>query len=213
MKNIAEILKDLGIEVPEDKADELNKLVGENYRTIADYQKQSGKLSKAEEERDQYKGLLEDAQTTLKGFEGEDVAALRSQLADWQKKAEDAQADAARKLAERDFDDALREKMDSLKFTSAAAKAAVLAEIKGKGLKLDNGTILGFDDAIKAIRERDADAFLDEDNPPARFTTSMGRSVGGKAYSSAEDIFKIKDAVERQNAIAANPQFFTRKDE
>lgn len=213
MKNIAEIMAELGIEVPADKADELNRLAGENYRTIADYQKQSGKLAKAEEERDQYKGLLDEAQTALKGFEGEDVAALKSQLADWQKKAEDAQADAARKLAERDFDDALREKMDGLKFTSAAAKAAVLAEIKGKGLTLDNGVILGFDDAIRAIRERDADAFLDEDNPPARFTVSMGRTPAGKSYSSAEDIFNIKDAVERQNAIAANPQLFTRKDE
>lgn len=213
MKNIAEILKDLGIEVPEDKADELNKLVGENYRTIADYQKQSGKLTKAEEERDQYAGLLEDAQNTIKEFDGVDVQALQRAAEDWKKKAEDAQTTAQRKLAERDFDDALRKKMDGLEFTSAAAKAAVLAEIKGKGLTLDNGAILGFDDAIKAIRERDADAFLDEDNPPARFTTSMGRSVGGKTYKSADEIFQIKDAVERQNAIAANPQLFSRKDE
>lgn len=213
MKNIAEILASLGISVPEDKAGELTKLVGENYRTIADYQKQTGKLTKAEEDRDEYKTLLEEAQTTIKGFDGVDVAAMRQQLTDWQQKAADAQAEADRKLAERDFADALREKMDGIKFTSAAAKAAVMAEIKAKGLKLDNGKILGFDDAINAIRERDAEAFLDEDNPPARFTTSMSRNPGGKQYASADEIFSIKDAVERQNAIAANPQFFTRKDE
>ena len=39
MKNIIDILKGLGIEVPEDKASDLNKEVAENYKTVAEFDK------------------------------------------------------------------------------------------------------------------------------------------------------------------------------
>lgn len=195
MKNIAEILKDLGIEVPEDKAEELTRRVGENYRTVADYQKQTAKTTKAETERDQYKGLLEEAQTTLKSFDGKDVAALEQQIQELQKKAEDAQAEAALKLAERDYEDALSRKLSGLKFTSEAAKASITEELRKKELKLDNGELLGFDDAIKAIRERDAAAFLDEDNPPARFTSAFGRSQPPAGGRKPGEPASMRDAI------------------
>lgn len=44
MKNINEILKDLGIEVPEDKTAELQKLVAENYKTVAEFDKKVGRV-------------------------------------------------------------------------------------------------------------------------------------------------------------------------
>ena len=180
MQNINEILTGLGIEVPEDKTEELGRLVAANYKTVAEFDKRIGKI---EAERDGLRGQLDTANETLKGFEGVDLATIQRELADWKTKAETAERDAAEKLAARDFDDALRARLDELKFTSAAAKAAVTQEIRSKGLKLDNGVILGFDDAIKAIRERDAEAFLDESNPPARFTEPMGRQKSPSAFS------------------------------
>ncbi len=44
MKNITEILAGLGIQIPGDKTAELNKQVGENYKTITDYDKQKTRL-------------------------------------------------------------------------------------------------------------------------------------------------------------------------
>ena len=44
MKNINEILKELGITVPEDKTAELQKLVAENYKTVAEFDKKVGRL-------------------------------------------------------------------------------------------------------------------------------------------------------------------------
>ena len=70
MKNINEILKDLGITVPEDKAAELQKLVAENYKTVAEFDKKVGRL---ETERDGLQSQLDTAAETLKKFEGIDA--------------------------------------------------------------------------------------------------------------------------------------------
>lgn len=205
MQNIIDILKGFGIEVPEDKTEELNKQVSANYKTVSEFDK---KIGKVEQERDSFKAQLDAAQETLKGFEGIDIKDIQTQLDSWKQKAADAEKHAAEQIAARDFEDALKEKFAGLKFSSEAAKKAVFAEIKAKGLKLDNGVILGFDDAIKQIKEADASAFVDDANPPARFTSAFTQQPSGKKYASAEEIFKIKDATERQTAMAENPQLF-----
>lgn len=40
MQNYEQILAELGIEVPEDKKSDLKKKMSENYKTVADYDKQ-----------------------------------------------------------------------------------------------------------------------------------------------------------------------------
>lgn len=209
MKNIIDILKGLGIEIPEDKAEDLTKQVAENYKTVAEFDKKIGKLTT---ELEAVRGQLQTAQDTLKGFEGVDVETMRTQLADWQRKAEAAEKDYADKLAARDFEDALKAALEGTKFSSLSARKSVTEQLRGMGLKLHEGTILGFDDAIKAIAEKDPDAFVDEQNPPARFTTRMGKQPVGKQYTSVDEIIKIKDPVERQSAIAAHPHLFTKGD-
>ena len=44
MKNIYEILTEIGVEVPEEKKPDFDKSFGGNYKTIVDYQKQREKL-------------------------------------------------------------------------------------------------------------------------------------------------------------------------
>lgn len=205
MKNITTILEELGIEIPEDKVSELNKAVAENYKTTAEFDK---KVAKVEAERDSWKEQAESAAETLKGFDGVDVNKLNADIAEWKTKAENAEKDYQSKLASRDFDDALKTAMEGYKFSSNAAKNAVLTEIRGMGLKCSDGKILGLSDAVAQIRERDSDAFVDEGNPPAKFTTRKSAEGGGKVYSSKAEIMKIKDAAERQSAIAANMALF-----
>lgn len=53
MKNIYEILKEYGLEVPEDKKADFDKAWKENYRTISDY-------DKVVSQRDNYKTSLDD---------------------------------------------------------------------------------------------------------------------------------------------------------
>ena len=206
MQNILEILKELGIEVPEGQTTELNKRVAENYKTIAEHTR---KLEKAEQDRDNYKAQFETAQATLKGFEGVDLNTINQQLADYKKKAEDAERDFQAKIAERDFEDALKAEMENYKFSSNAAKNAVMAQIREKGLKISNGKILGFNDVIEQIKAEDASAFvLDADtNPnPARFTAAANKNAGTRM--TREDIMKIPDRAARREAIAKNMHLF-----
>ena len=180
MKNIIEIIKELGVELTEEQQTGLTKAVNENYKTVAEFDKKIGKL---ETERDGYKSQLETATETLKGFEGVDVEDLQKKLQEAQTKAKDAEADFQRQLEARDFEDALKTEIAGLKFTSKAAEKAITQQIKDAGLKLVNGKIMGFNDFVATLRESDADAFLtDEDgNGPARFTDHT-RTKGTKAF-------------------------------
>ena len=208
MINIHEILKKFELEIPEDKKADFDKEVAANYKTVVEFDK---KLGKAETERDNYKAQLDTANETLKSFEGVDLDTINRQLDDYKKKAEDAERDYQAKIADRDFNDALKLEMEQYKFSSDAARRAVMSEIKEKGLKLENGKILGFNDLMSTIKERDGSAFIDEDNPPARFTQRMNTNKTTKKYSSKDEIMKIKDSAERQTAIAENYDLFTQK--
>lgn len=209
MQNIEAILTELGIEVPADKKENLTKKVAENYITKAEHEK---KLGKVETDRDTWKERAETAESTLKGFEGVDLETMQRDLADWKKKAEDAEKNAQAQLYERDFSDALKTEFEGIKFSSEAAKRAIMAEVKDAGLKLKDGKILGLNDLISQMKEKDASAFIDEEQQKAqqnaaRFTQPIGKQNQGGAMTK-DQIMSIKDASERQAAIAANMSLF-----
>lgn len=209
MQNIEAILTELGIEVPADKKENLTKKVAENYITKAEHEK---KLGKVETDRDTWKEKAETAETTLKGFEGVDLDTMQRELSDWKKKAEDAEKDAQAKLYERDFADALKTEFEGIKFSSEAAKRAIMAEVKDAGLKLKDGKILGLNDLITQMKEKDASAFVDDEQikaqqNAARFTQPIGKQNQG-GNMTKEQIEAIKDTSERQAAIANNLHLF-----
>nr|DAI54600.1 MAG TPA: minor structural protein [Bacteriophage sp.] len=209
MQNIEAILTELGIEVPADKKENLTKKVAENYITKAEHEK---KLGKVETDRDTWKAKAETAETTLKGFEGVDLDTMQRELSDWKKKAEDAEKDAQAKLYERDFADALKTEFEGIKFSSEAAKRAIMTEVKDAGLKLKDGKILGLNDLIAQMKEKDASAFVDDEQikaqqNAARFTQPIGKQNQG-GNMTKEQIEAIKDTSERQAAIANNLHLF-----
>ncbi|MBO7207721.1 MAG: phage scaffolding protein [Kiritimatiellae bacterium] len=209
MQNIIEILKGLNVTLTDEQTAELNKAVASNYKTVAEFDK---KVARLEAERDGFKEQMETAQTALKGFEGVDVEQMNRQLNEYKTKAEKAEAAYNKRLQERDFDDALKSAFEGYKFTSAAAKAAILAEVKSKGLTMADGKIVGLSDVMAGIKERDKDAFADETPaaPAAQFTAPIAGATAGKTYTSKEEIMKIRDASERQQAIRDNINLFVR---
>lgn len=208
MKNIIEICKEFGFEIPADKQADFSKAVSDNYKTVAEVEKKTAKL---ETERDGYKERAEAAEETLKSFEGIDPAKLNEELESWKQKAAQAEKDAAEKIAQRDFADALTAEMSGYKFTSEAAKKSVMAEVQSAGLKLKDGKILGLSDLIAQIKEADASAFVDEErqnleNNKAKFTSQSKNN--GNGNTTIADIMAIKDREERRKAIAANMNLF-----
>ena len=137
---------------------------------------------------------------------------MQKELSDWKKKAEDAEKDAQAKLYERDFADALKTELEGIKFSSEAAKRAIMAEVKDAGLKLKDGKILGLNDLITQMKEKDASAFVDDEQikaqqNAARFTQPIGKQNQG-GNMTKEQIEAIKDTSERQAAIVNNLHLF-----
>ncbi len=191
--------------------DEQVKSVMEQYgKDVTKLQKENERLSS---DRDTWKEKAETAEETLKGFEGIDPAQVQAQLAEYKKKAEDAEKDRDAKLYERDFADALKAELENVKFSSEAAKKAVMADIKEAGLKLKDGKILGLNDLISQMKEKDASAFVDEaqqqaQQNAARFTAPRGQQTPPGGTKTREEILNIKDRAERQKAIAENISLF-----
>ena len=113
MKNIFEIMKDYGLEVPEDKKKDFEKAVLENYKTAADYEKQTDKVTNLTEQ-------LNETKEAMKKFEGVDPEDLKNQIADLNQKLTDKDTEYQTKLADRDFQDNVK---------------GVIAKYKGKNEK------------------------------------------------------------------------------
>ncbi len=208
MQNIVEILKANGLELTDEQQSAINKAVADNYKTISEFDKKIGKL---EAERDGLKEQLESVNNTLKTFDGVDLDGMKKQLAEAQQKAEDAEKAYNAKLSEREFDDALREALEGYRFSSDYAKSAIMAEVKSKGLPMVDGKIVGLGEVMDGIKKRDENAFS-TDKPRAQFTAGFtSDDNGGKKYESKEDILKIKDAKERQQAIRDNIGLFVQQ--
>ena len=93
MKNMIEICKDFGIEIPADKHAEFNKAVAENYKTVAEHEKKVNRLTddlaaekkradeavashQKEQEDREFKQILETAITEAKGKNTKAITAL-----------------------------------------------------------------------------------------------------------------------------------------
>lgn len=102
---------------------------------------------------DTIKQQLEDARTTIKGFEDQDIDGIRRSAQDWEKKYNDAIAAHQQELADRDFRQMLESAITGVKGKNVKAITALLdvdalkesknqeADIKAalEGLKKDSG--------------------------------------------------------------------------
>ena len=86
MKDIFEIMKEFGIEVPEDRQKDFEKKVLENYKTVSDYDVQAKKLEAAE-------GKVQTLTDSLGKFKDVDVDRLNGDIEKLRKKLEDKKSE------------------------------------------------------------------------------------------------------------------------
>lgn len=189
--------------------EQISFVMAENGKDLKKLQKENDNLSA---DRDTWKEKAEAAETTLKGFEGVDLETMQREISDWKQKATEAEKNAQAQLYERDFADALKTEFEGIKFSSEAAKRAIMAEVKETGLKLKDGKILGLNDLLSQMKEKDASAFVDDAQQQvqqnmARFTAPVGKQ-NTPGTMTRKDIEAIKDPSERQSAIASNLHLF-----
>ena len=188
--------------------EQISFVMAENGKDLKKLQKENDNLTS---DRDTWKEKAEAAETTLKGFEGVDLETMQKELSGWKQKAIEAEKSAQAQLYERDFADALKTEFEGIKFSSEAAKRAIMAEVKEAGLKLKDGKILGLNDLIGQMKEKDASAFVDDAQQQiqqnmARFTAP--KKTGSSGTMNKDEIMAIKDRSERRAAIAQNMHLF-----
>lgn len=200
MKNIHEILKSVGIEIPADKKEAFDKEVLENYKTVSEVNLIRGKLENAESERDTYKNKydedikkrdadLEDLQKKLKnaGVDAEKLKTLETDLATLKTTYEESKGEYEKKLADQAYEFALKQKVDGLKFSSNSAKKAFIADAMKEEMKIKDGELQGFDSFVKSYKENDAGAFISEEpnkQDPPHFS---GKSTGTDSKQKADN--------------------------
>lgn len=188
----------------------------QSEKVMAQYGKDVSKLQKENEkltaDRDKEKDRADNAEETLKKFDGVDVETMQAELATWQQKAKDAEKDYADKLAQRDFEDALKEEISGYKFTSEAAKKAIMAEIREAGLKVKDGKILGLSDLLAQMKEKDASAFVDEkqEQLEAGRAKLFTGPLKGAVQPTASEKFKAMSLDERMKLKASDPAAYER---
>lgn len=215
MKNIYEILKGIGIEIPQDKKESFDKEILENYKTSAEVEGIRTKLTNAEKERDDIKGKydtdikqrdadLKTLQTQLKdaGVDKGKLEELQNSVTDWQKKYTNAKQEYDAQIAKQKYEFAVKENVEKLKFSSNSAKKAFLSDLLSKELKMENDKILGFTDFVDAYKETDADAFAQETTTePDVNTTSTSKPKFADKSNPANDKSKTDEGKKERPII------------
>ena len=185
MKNIFEIMKEYGLEVPEDKKKDFEKTVLENYKTMTDYDNQTKKLDAANDTIKANDIAMKDLQDKLDGFKDVDVSGLNQTIKTLQTEKENIQKDYDAKIADRDFNDLVKESIAAVNGRNTKAITALLDVETLKASKNQKEDIAA---ALKALTEKeDSKMFFGEPEPKPAGTGNLIGRVNGSGGASTEE--------------------------
>ena len=127
-----------------------------------DIEKHKKAVTTLETERDDLKGRLTTAETTLKSFEGIDPAKIQQEVQTYKQQAEEAEKRYTAQLTQRDQHDWLKGKFDEYGVASPYARKQLEAECmsENSGCSWKDGAFFGFDDFMKAAKAKDAGLYM-----------------------------------------------------
>lgn len=193
MKNILTILKELGIEVPKEKESELDKAVAENYKTVSDYDNQKEKLDAANDTIKANDTAIKDLQAKLDGFKDVDVSGLKQRITDLETEKENIKKDYDAKIADRDFNDLVKESIAAVKGKNVKAITALLDVDALKASKNQKEDIAS---ALKDLTEaEDSKMLFGEPDPKPAGT---GNLIGQVQKTPGQSTDTLKDALKER---------------
>lgn len=195
MQNYEQILAELEIEVPEDKKSDLKKKMSENYKTVADYDKQVKK-------KDEYKISLDDVQTRLAELEKEDVDGLKDKITTLTQELADEKEARAKEAKQTELRDKVKDFLSDKKFVNAITEDSIRSQMIQK-LEEENGK--NAEDVFKELTTKDGkpieNILVDEKKVPdvkiPSFTTKFNSGEQKKGTQklremSLDDRMKLK---------------------
>ena len=174
----------LGEHYTEDADKAVAAEIGKRFVSKADF----GAKSEAVKDLTQ---RLNEANTQIEGFQSMDIEAIKQSAAEWKEKAEQAEKDAAQRIADMQFEHILDGELSGAKAKNAKAVRALLDM---EGLKLNDGKIIGLSEQLDKIKAENDYLFEGEAQPP-QFTAPPHNtpSGGDDALRAAMGLGQKKD--------------------
>lgn len=191
MKNIFEIMKEYGVEVPEDKKKDFEKAVLENYKTVTDYDNQTKKLETADATIKANDTAMAELKKQLEGFKDVDVTALNKRITDLEAEKATIKKEYDDKIADRDFNDNLKDSIATAKGKNAKAITALLDIDALKASKNRKEDIAA---ALKTLAEAEDSKMLFGE--PAAENIGSGNPIGTVTkLSNSDDMAAMRAAM------------------
>lgn len=167
MADIFDLLKDIGIEIPEDKKEEFNTAFRKSFKSEGELRKVKDELKKANDKIDEMQGQVDDY-NNLKTKYDTDIAGYQKQLADIK------------------FNSILDNELKGVEFANKRVKDSILAEIKAKGFKEKDGKLEGLSEYLKGLYESEPDIFKSVDSE----IHTWGKSNTEENTRSSKSVFE-----------------------
>lgn len=124
MKNIKDIIGELGIELDEAKLGDLEKAVLENYRTVAEVGNKQSRISELEQQLATANEALEAAKNADVS-NADEVQAMRDKIAAYEKADEERKAQTEEEKARQEFDEKFVKTVGDKQFVNDIVRGAV----------------------------------------------------------------------------------------
>lgn len=179
MADILDILKENGVEIPEDKMENFNKEFRTSYKSVHE-------LDKIKEKRDSLETRINELNDVISGYKKIDVDGLKNEVNAWKEKYENADKEYAKKINKQILTNAFM----NFKFSSKTAKNGIFgAALNSDKIKFENDTVVGLDDFIKEMKESDPEAFVSEEEK--KETPKYSRSITNVSKEAYGDPSKM----------------------
>lgn len=147
----------------EEQASQVFALHGKDITTY------KNRITALESERDSFKTQFETADAALKKFEGIDPEKIQDEVQTYKTQLDDAKKDFAKQLTQRDQKDWINEQLDKYGVQSPFARKQLITDCMAEdsGLVWKDGSFFGFDDFMKAAKEKDESLYMTADEKEA----------------------------------------------
>lgn len=124
VKNIKDIIEELGIELDEAKLGDLDKAVLKNYRTVAEVENKQSRISELEQQLTTANEALEAAKNA-DVTNAEEVQAMRDKIAAYEKADDERKAQTEEEKARQEFDEKFDLAVGDKQFVNGIVRGAV----------------------------------------------------------------------------------------
>lgn len=189
MKNIIEILKSQNIELNDEQSKAIEKEVSENYKTIADYQKQKDKLDVA---NTQLKDTRDAFEEFKKDFDGVDVKDLKGKVDTLTQQLADKDTDYQKKLGTIELNNKLK---DGLRDNGCIDLELAMTQFDIEELLASKNQDKDIETALNGLKENKKMLFQSQE-PKPKGGINIGGGTGGSNIDDYDNKLRMAMGLE-----------------